>query len=445
MMRALALATALVLAPVGLSAQALPDSATLDSLRGEVARLRASAAAADSQAAAMLALVERLFPPPPPVPPTPPEPPPVDPRRHVVPAAIAADCSVDVTAALHTWIASVPDSSTLVFAPGACYNTDAGLKVYDRWGLTFEGNGAEFRRVSRGITQQSNFAFQGGGGLTLRHMTITGANPAAGTGTAAYVAEVENQHGVLLASIQGALLDSLTITDVYGDFVAMTHDYRLTAAQFPGIPNRDITIRRGHFDRNGRMGIAVTHGERIAIEDSYIGHVRWSSIDVELDDARQLGRDLRIERNRFGPMLHQLFVSKGAGTSEAVGRVVIRGNVQEAPFMLTCLPAIAVEPPRANLPTWSGWIIEGNTFRPRRNGLAIDLTRLADVTIQGNTIINGTAGGCGAPAPIVLRAVRAAVVTGTTVLGALAGGWATAFVADAASSGVTATANRIVP
>src|SRR5438874_13361168 len=71
---------------------------------------------------------------------------------HEAPGSIASDCSRDVTQQLLSWIASVPDHSTLSFASGGCYRIDGTLELTDRDGLTFEGNNATFRASTTGAT-----------------------------------------------------------------------------------------------------------------------------------------------------------------------------------------------------------------------------------------------------------------------------------------------------
>ncbi len=69
------------------------------------------------------------------------------PTVHVVPPGIAADCSADTTAALNSFIASVPNGSTaapnvISFKPKGCYLISTGVKLEHRRGLVLAGNGA---------------------------------------------------------------------------------------------------------------------------------------------------------------------------------------------------------------------------------------------------------------------------------------------------------------
>lgn len=367
------------------------------------------------------------------------------PAGYPVPAAIAADCSADVTQALQEWIASVPDHSTLIFQAGACYNIDGGLLIDDRHGLVFEGNGATFRVFSRGAPERSNWIFRGGSNLTLREITVVGANPHAGTSEAAYDPAVEWQHGFRLRGVQGALLERLKAYDVYGDFINLSHDGRVAR---PGPPNRDITIRQGHFERNGRMGISITHGERIWIQDNYLGGVRMFGVDLELNDDREVGRDLYVERNTFGPSYQGFFAAMGHGTAGSVGKVYIRNNTTTRDHPARCDetriaiggPAWAGRRPAERM--WSNFVIEDNLIHAPRRGRAARIAAVKNVELRGNTIIGLEApAACGPEGPLDLRDAHEVRITGNTIRGEATPMWTKTYVADALSTGVTESGN----
>jgi hypothetical protein len=347
---------------------------------------------------------------------------------------------VDVTQALHSWFASVPDGSTLRFGAGKCYRIDGGLVVTDRQGLTFDGEGATFKVVTAGHGQRSNWIVQGGGDITLRNMIARGANPKAGAVAEAYVRHLEWQHAYRLRGVQGALLENVQGYDVYGDFVNLSHDAR---KPFPGPPNRHIVVRNSQFARNGRYGITVTNGEHFTFENNTVRDVRWSGVNIELNGFNEVGRHLVIAGNRFGTMYHHVIVSAGAGVSTAVGDVTIRGNVMEADAS-TCLAPIAIQAPQGMV--WSGWTIEGNTLYPQTGGWAIDLRRVRGVTIRNNAITSRTHGGCGSNHTMNLADAHDVAITGNTLTtGYLAHGrfWTTTHGADALTTGVTASSNIV--
>ena len=67
-----------------------------------------------------------------------------------VPTSIAADCSVNVTAALQAWLDSLPDGATALLAAGGCYRVDGTPQLIDRNGLTIDGNGSTLRAFTDG-------------------------------------------------------------------------------------------------------------------------------------------------------------------------------------------------------------------------------------------------------------------------------------------------------
>src|SRR6202011_1604941 len=59
-----------------------------------------------------------------------------------IPDSVRGDCSVDVSAALNQWLASVPDNSTVRLGTRRCYLISAPVIVAGRSRLALDGNGA---------------------------------------------------------------------------------------------------------------------------------------------------------------------------------------------------------------------------------------------------------------------------------------------------------------
>jgi hypothetical protein len=367
---------------------------------------------------------------------------------HHVPPSLVSDCSVDVTASLHTWIASVPDNSTLAFGQNACYNIDGGMVIDDRNGLTFEGNGSTFRFFTQGHGQRANWMLRGGSNLTFRNMIARGANPQAGLGAGAYVPSLEWQHAWRFRATQGAVLDNVQAYDMYGDFVNLSHDARVP---FPGEPNRNIVVRNSRFERNGRYGITVTNGEDVLFENNYIGDTHWSHFNVELNGPTEAGRNIRVEGNRFGAANHFVFVSAGHGFTGRVGNILVRGNVMEADLR-TCMPPIGMFAPEGRFNPdgtplfWSGLVVENNVFRVPTGGWVADLARIRNVVIRNNQVTSNTHWGCSHDHPIRLVDSHEVSITGNTfrtmclVHGRF---WNRVFAADSLSTGVAASGNIV--
>jgi hypothetical protein len=353
---------------------------------------------------------------------------------HTVPASIVADCSADMTRQLNDWIASVPDSSTLVFGRNACYNIDGGLIVVDRHGLTFDGNGSTFRVFSEGDPNRSNWTIRAGSDITLRNMTARGAHPRAGIHHDSHVGRLEWQHGFRFQATQTGTLDNVQVYDVYGDFFEAEPDWTRVAV-WPGEPARNITVRNSRFERNGRMGAGLTHVDGFLMENSYMGEVSLSAIDVELDDALATGRNVRIIGNRFGRVRHGVFTNFGQGNSAGVGNHVFSNNVMEA-APVTCIPPVWAGAPGEGI-FWTGYVFEGNTIRTAGN--AFEVTRIRDVRIRNNTVIFHPGGGCERPEAVRARNSHGGIVQHNTIIGAPS--WYKVIHADALTTGFSVSDN----
>ncbi len=183
----------------------------------------------------------------------------------------AADCSTDVTGQLNEFIAALPDGVTMNFQDGACHRIDGTVLIDAKRDLTFEGNGATLKAGSQGDMNRRHVDFQGGGGFTIRDLTLVGAHP--GAGPEGYVRELERQHGLSFAGVDGAEVSNVTINDVYGDFM------RFGGRE--GAWTRNVDVTGSRFDGSGRQGIHFAAAEDIRIEGNSFTGVARSVFDVE--------------------------------------------------------------------------------------------------------------------------------------------------------------------
>jgi polygalacturonase len=252
----------------------------------------------------------------------------------VVPADIDASGATDVTERLQSFIDSVPDGSTISFPAHSTYRVDGTLMLLRRHGLTIEGNGALFfsddptpalyaqrdrngNLVTNPWRNRYHWSIHGGGGITLRNLNIRGANAQGGTGSEAYQAALEAQHGVNIGAATGVLLENLDISYVHGDFVyvgaARAEDGKTQ------VISRDITIRGGTWSHNGRQGIAITNADTVLVEGISMSETRRASIDLEPNSTRAIIRNITIRGSTFGPgRLLWLAAGGAAGTIENI-------------------------------------------------------------------------------------------------------------------------------
>jgi hypothetical protein len=291
------------------------------------------------------------------------------------PSTIAADCSADVTAQLNAWIASVPDNAVLSFAEGACYRIDSTLGIEKRTGLVLQGNGATLKAVTGADRNRSHLRIRASSNVTVRNLTVRGANPHAGTGEDAYRADREAQHAFNILGVDGLLLDDVQAYDVFGDFV------------YIGGPmlSRHVTVRNSHFERNGRQGIAITNGEDVLVEGNFIGSVRRSLFDLEPNTNAGHALRVKLLLNRTGPA-HNFWLASKGGSSD-VGDVTIRGNVMEGPSGgLVWVRTPAPLSPRKSFTIDSNTFLAQGTVSDEGSVGAFFFQNCTDITITANRV-----------------------------------------------------------
>ncbi len=232
-----------------------------------------------------------------------------------VPTSIDATGKTDVSTKMAAFFHSVPDGSTVMFKAGSRYRMDQTLVLDHRHRLTLEGNGATFIERTPGDAHRTNVRIVLSSDIVIRHVTVVGANPHAGTSEAAYVPAKEHQHGFELLGASHVTLDGVAAFDVYGDFVYLGGKGRVWS--------NDVVVRNSWFARNGRQGIALTGARNILIEHNSISEVRRATFDFEPDGAGS-GVDHVVIRNNTVGRGRLLFVA--AAGLQPVNHVQIRGN-----------------------------------------------------------------------------------------------------------------------
>ena len=175
--------------------------------------------------------------------------------------------------------------------------------------------------------------------IIFRDLKVRGANPNGGTSKGAYVRKLETQHGFKFEGVQGAELDHVEVTDVYGDFVYISRDTRRRSRR------RNIWIHDSTFRRNGRQGIAVVAANNVIIEHNTL-RPHPSLDDRPRAERAQLARVERVraqQLGRQGPLVVRRVARSGAGQQRRdLGQPVARsrshdrcdGARETAPFQL---------------------------------------------------------------------------------------------------------------
>jgi hypothetical protein len=286
-----------------------------------------------------------------------------------VPAAIDASGRTDVTTALHEFLAHVPNGSTIAFGAGGRYRVEGTLRLTDRHDLTFEGNGATIFATTKGDRSRAQWYFVRGQRIVFHNIVVRGANPHGGTADDAYQAKYEAQHGFWFAGTSDVLLDHVTVTDVYGDFVYIAKDLdtRVWSAR--------VTIRWSTFARNGRQGISVTAGRDVRIEHNSISDTRRAVVDLEPNTSSWGAERIVIADNYIGR--GRLMFIAAHGAAGPVNDVQVLRNVLHD--HLLNVEVVAPEGARR-----SHWVVDGNRSDKLANRRTVRLIRVDDVVVSNN-------------------------------------------------------------
>jgi hypothetical protein len=277
-----------------------------------------------------------------------------------VPAAIAADCSRNVTGMVNDWMASVADGSTLRFGAGACYRVDGTLTLSDRRNLTLDGNGARFTTsvvppASPKITRQM-WSVTGGSGITIRNMSLHGSNP-----TATFTVDREWFPLLQIAGTRTALVEGVRGSNSWGDFVSIGPDVRrVTDSKGTGaVLPKDVTIR----------------GSDVA----------YQILDIEVEATAWYARNVALTNNTIGGRVN-LSVLANAGIGHDITGITVSGNTMSG-TPVSCAPPIQIDDTSA---VKSNFVITGNRFKTLGN--ALWLRGVSDVTVASNVVSVGNAG-----------------------------------------------------
>ena len=350
------------------------------------------------------------------------------------PKKIKSDCSVPVDSQINSWLASVPDNAMVQFEAGRCYGQDGTITLTGRSGLVIDGQGAEFRALTPGGSHRANWRFVGGRSLTVQNLAVRGSNP-----TGAYDTAIEWQHGFSVEGVQGMTLTNVQARETWGDGVMVWRSSYTPACGDDASSARDVVVANATLERIGRQGVAVVDAENVTVQDSVIGPVAWSSVDIETDADCEIARNVSILRNQFGANNYGVVANVGFGADPQVGQVTVRDNVQTVPTSGCFAPARILSPvvPAGQPPVYrSGYTFTGNRLLGTRNGFELRGVRNAE--ISSNTVALPPTTGCGKRNGVLLVDSHDVAIRSNSFSGAN-----NVFTADTLSTGITSEGNTL--
>jgi hypothetical protein len=357
---------------------------------------------------------------------------PVSARVYKVPKKIPSDCSVAVEGQITAWLAKVPNGSTAQFAPGGCYGQDETITLSGRQGLVIDGQGSEFRALTPGGSHRANWRLVDGRDLTLQNMAVRGSNP-----QGIYDHNVEWQHGYSIEGVQGITLSQVQARETWGDGVLLWRSAPSPACGDDASSARNVLIAGALLERNGRQGVAIVDAENVTIQDSAIGPVGWSNVDIETDDDCEIARHVTIARNQLGANSYGVVASVGFGSEPQVGDVTVTDNSQSvatggcfAPVRILS-PVVPEGQPRVYR---SGYTFTGNRLLGTRNGF--EFRGVRNVDVSSNDVSLPPTVGCGTRAGVLLVDSHTVGISYNVFSGAN-----TVFTADSLSTDITVQGN----
>ncbi len=242
-----------------------------------------------------------------------------------MPASIDATGATDVTDLLNTFLARVPEGTLVTFASDGRYRVDGTVLLKNRRNVTIDGNGATFFAPTDGSTfvpkrgagknswprLRAHWRIRGGGGITLRDLTIEGPNAKGGATAAAYVAALEGQAGIAIQRTSDVLVDAVTVRNTYGDAVYITGG------------SANVTVRTSTLERTGRQGVAIVNASNVVVENNEIRDIARSVFDLE-PAGRARAAGIHLRENTIGDYVNFLLAAGGGGPG--VGDVWLEGN-----------------------------------------------------------------------------------------------------------------------
>lgn len=314
---------------------------------------------------------------------------------------VDATGATDVSAPMAAFFASVPNGSTIDLAPGGRYRMESTLVIDGRRDLTIRGHGATFSMTTAGDLMRASLRVLASSHITISDLNVVGANPLAGAKDRTYRAERGGQHGFDIDNSKDVVLDRVSATDTYGDFVYV--------GARDGFPQSErVTVRNSSFARSGRQGITVTAGDGVSILDSDITEPKRSMFDFE--PGRNAGRSVTnvvISGNRLskGPLL--FVAAEGHGP---VDHVVIENNQLTGMNLGMSLEDLdggrrfdwTIIGNTADLPSGNphggtmrmrrltGLVVLGNVqpMKPNRDMVGVTATESDVIDVSGNTFVN---------------------------------------------------------
>lgn len=273
----------------------------------------------------------------------------------IIGAATCTSSMPDQTAAINSWIASVPNGTIARFRQNTCFRTEGSAELIGKSNVIVDGNGATLRAFTDGCVSQdpmpssnknpydyciykgdgasvkhlwprNRYAFdiEGNKNVAVRNLNLVGYTAA----DPSFVVPLEAQSAFNISNHNdGVLLDRVSAQRIRGDYVT------ITAAQ------NIIVINSTFTGGAGRQGLTITDGTNVTFNNNRIGNPARSMFDLEPNlDSEEL-RNVHIENNTvIGGGGNGGFFSCYGANAIFDGVYFKNNTIKGAQFTINCMP-----------------------------------------------------------------------------------------------------------
>jgi hypothetical protein len=255
-------------------------------------------------------------------------------------ASVDKSGDTDVTDELQRFIDNSPNGSVVCLASDGRYKVNGTLRIRDRGNIVFDGNGSTIVQTNRG-TARILLIDGSSHDITVRDLTIKGANPSPGTWNSSY----EHNHGIEVGGAVDLTMGNVRIVNVGGDGLYLSAGHVGSKVRWAS----NIRFHHGTIDGTGRSGISITDGaQHVVIEENTMRHIAFYTLNLEAnghvwDGVAAGARDVRFSDNTLGsqpygtgvgnqPVGH-VFVATGSSGGGPVDDIKIaRNTISGRPF-----------------------------------------------------------------------------------------------------------------
>ena len=240
---------------------------------------------------------------------------------YTVPASIDATGSSNVSSALASFIASVPNGSVIVFRPGT-YQLDQALVLTGRSNLILRGNGTTLHSNNPGTQwRQSPIVLANCQHITVEGFTEVGNN----TNTTTIWNGAENQHGLHVEGGSYIEFTGNTVSQMNGDLLYVMADYS------SHVPATHVWIHDNTGSYLGRNGISVISAIDLLVEHNNLTKIGYHVFDIEPDLSYESVDGVTFRDNTIGDYGHitsliGYFFQVYSPQSPSVRNITVTGN-----------------------------------------------------------------------------------------------------------------------